>query len=135
MAGSDDPLFLRLAGPDGRDFRLTLAKGRTLRRGDENVFALGGPEANVDHAELNDPTAPQLYAQGIERVELFKSMAPIPNVRGLAELDDRLQIDAAQVELHCEGLSEPRHFAREGPFWLGLVCGFGIELAAIPPST
>jgi hypothetical protein len=133
MAGTDDPVFLRLAGPGGREFRLTLAKGRTLRRREENLFVLGGSETNVDHPDLNDPAAPQLYASGIERVELFKSLAPIPNVRGVAELDDRIQIAKAEVELHCEGLAEPRCFAREGPFWLGLICGFGIELAAIDP--
>ena len=103
----------------GRDFRLTLAKGRTLHRGDENVFVLGGPEANVDHADLNDPTAPQLDATGVERVGLLKSTSPIPNVRGLAELDDRLQLDWAEVEIHSEGLSEPLRFSRQGPFWLG----------------
>ena len=133
-AGTDDPVFLRLAGPGGREFRLCLAKGRTLHRGDLNVFVLGGPDANVGHAELNDPSAPQLDASGIERVELYKGLAPIPNVRGLAELDDRAQIDRVEVEIHGSADSEPLRFAREGPFWLGLVCGFRIELAALDRS-
>jgi hypothetical protein len=132
-AGTDDPVFLRLGGPGGRDFRLNLAKGRTLHRGDLNVFVLGGPDANVDHPELNDPTAPQVYASGIERVEIFKGLAPIPNVRGVAELDDRAQFDRVEVELYSSGETEPRCFAREGPFWLGLVCGFSIALAALDP--
>ena len=119
-AGTDDPVFLRLAGPGGREFRLTLAKGR--------------PDANIDHAELNDPSAPQLDASGIERVELYKGLAPIPNVRGLAELDDRAQIDRVEVEIHGSADSEPLRFAREGPFWLGLVCGFRIELASLDRS-
>jgi hypothetical protein len=128
-AGTDDPVFLRLAGPAGRDFRLSLAKGRTLQRGDLNVFVLGGPDANVEHAELNDPTSPVLDGSGIERVEIFKALSPIPNVRGLAELDDRAQIDRVEVEVYAAGNSEPRRFAREGPIWLGLICGFQIELA------
>ena len=131
MAATDDPLFLRLSGPSGREFRLMLAKSRTLRRGEENVFVLGGSEANIEHADLNDPGAPQIHGSGIERVEIFKSMAPIPNVRGVAELDDRVQLDRAEVELHSPDFSSPRRFERQGPFWLGLVCGFCIELATV----
>ena len=57
-SGTDDPVFLRLTGPCGRDFRLLLAKGRTLHRSEENIFRLGVPEANIDHPDLNDPLPP-----------------------------------------------------------------------------
>ena len=45
LAASDDPFFLGLTGPSGREFRLLLAHGRTLRRKAEDHFvlaALGG---------------------------------------------------------------------------------------------
>ena len=41
MAASDDPLFLGLAGPCGREFRLELARGRSLRRGAQDHYVLG----------------------------------------------------------------------------------------------
>ena len=131
MAGSDDPVFLRLTGPAGRDFRLQLAKGRSLRRGAEDVYVLApgsDPESNVSHPDLNDPTVPPLRAAGIEGVVLLKAMEPIPNVRGVGELDDRLEIMEVEVQIHAAGGAEPVRYRREGPIWLGLISGLSLEL-------
>jgi len=133
MAASDDPLFLELLGPGGREFRLELAHGKALRRGKEDEFILAAasdPDANVAHPELNDPASPQLDASRVLGVCLRKGMEPIPNVRGFGEMDDRLQILEASVELHVEGESEPRRYERQGPVWLGLVCGQRLPLGA-----
>ena len=51
MAASDDPLFLGLRGPEGREFRLVLAHGRTLRRGADDTFVLGAPDAAETNVE------------------------------------------------------------------------------------
>ena len=94
LAASDDPLFLGLRGEDGREFRLSPAEGRALRRGGEDLFVLAGPddpETNVANPEFNDPTAPPLDASTIERVFLTKGFEPIPNVRAFGEMDDRLE--------------------------------------------
>jgi hypothetical protein len=134
MSGSDDPVFLRLQGPSGRDFRLHHAKGKNLRRGAKDVYVFGAaddPETNVRHPELNDPTQPTLHLAGIDRVVLVKAMEPIPNVRGLGELDDRLEIEHIEVEIHPAGGGEPKRYQRSGPIWLGLVCGLRLELEPI----
>jgi hypothetical protein len=131
MSASDDPLFLGLRGPGGREFRLALAHGHFLRRGHEDHFRLGAAgdrDTNVAHAELNDPTIPAIDAAGIDGLYLRKGLEPIPNVRGLGEMDDRLEILEISVEVHAEGLSTPLRFERRGPLWLGLVCGLSFEL-------
>jgi hypothetical protein len=132
-AGTDDPVFLGLRGLAGREFRLAPARGRSLRRGREEHLVLAdaeGGEASVDHADLNDPTQPPLEAEHITGVYLRKGLAPIPNVRGLGEMDDRLQVEAVSVEIAAEG-KPLRRYSRAGPFWLGLVCGLQLE---IPPA-
>jgi len=134
LAASDDPLFLELHGPVGREFRLALAHGRILRRGADDRFVLAGPDdpdTNVAHPELNDPTYPPLDANGITGVTLRKGLDPIPNVRGRGELDDRLQIVEAEVEIHADEEPKPRCYLRMGPIWLGLVCGLRVSL---PPA-
>ena len=131
MAATDDPLFLGLAGPQGREFRLAAAHGKSFRKGQEDVFVLGDPadaDTNVEFPELNDPTAAGIDLAGVTGVYLRKGLEPIPNVRGFGEMDDRLQIEAADVELHATGSPKPRRFARSGPFWLGLVCGLQASL-------
>jgi hypothetical protein len=138
MSATDDPLFLQLHGPSGREFRLSLAHGRALRRGSEDVFVLGPPEdadTNLAHPELNDPTQPPLDLVGIERVSLWKGMEPLPNVRGLGEMDDRLEVDEAETEIHAGNLSKPARFFRRGPFWLGLICGKSLELPRVDESS
>jgi hypothetical protein len=132
MAGTDDPVYLRLTGPSGREFRLKHAHGRTLRRGKEDVFVFGGPgeaETNVAHPELNDPSHPALDLAAIDGVQLTKGFEPLPNVRGVGEMDDRLLIDRIEVDLHTDARPEPWRFERSGPLWLGLICGLGFELA------
>jgi hypothetical protein len=131
MAASDDPLFLRLGGPSGREFRLRLAKGKSLRRGQEDRFVLGAPddpETNVDQPQLNDPGSPPLDLLGIDHAWLVKGMEPLPNVRGFGEMDDRLLLEEVEVQVHAKG-GPPARFRREGPHWLGLVCGLSLELA------
>jgi hypothetical protein len=133
MAASDDPLFLGLRGPAGREFRLALAKGKghALRRGSEDRFVLGAPDdpaTNVNHAEFNDPTAPGIDAEGIETLYLRKGFEPIPNVRAFGEMDDRLEILEAEVEIYTRGGPKPIRFARTGPVWLGLVAGLRFEI-------
>lgn len=131
MAATDDPVFLRLEGPTGREFRLAPARGRTFRRGSEEVFVLGSasdPETNVAHPEINDPNTSPIYARWIQRAVLYKGMEPIPNVRGLGEMDDRVQIERVTLELERAGDAHPICYERRGPFWLGLVCGLAVDL-------
>jgi hypothetical protein len=131
LAASDDPFFLGLTGPCGREFRLLLAHGRSLRRKAEDRFvlaALGDPDANVAAPELNDPTRPSLAVSGVTGVYLRKNLSPIPNVRGVGELDDRLELLEAEVTIHG-GAGERLRFHRDGPLWLGLNAGLRIELA------
>jgi hypothetical protein len=133
MAASDDPFFLRLTGPCGREFRLAEDRRKTFRRGSEDTFVLGPPdsrETSVSHPELNDPTNPALHLDGVERVTLVKGTEPIPNVRGVGEMDDRLLVEEAEVVIHSGGTAAAR-FHREGPFWLGLVCGLTLELPRV----
>ena len=133
MSATDDPLFLHLHGPSGREFRLLLAHGQSLRKGSTDEYVLGpagDADTNVEHAELNDPTAPAIDSKGVKRVSIRKGLDPIPNVRGIAELDDRVEILAARVEIHTATDGAPTIcYEREGPFWLGLSCGLSVALA------
>lgn len=134
MSGTDDPVYLRLGGPSGREFRLARNRGHAFRRGQESIFVLAGPssaDTNVAHPELNDPTRPALQIDEIERVFLVKGMEPLPNVRGFGEMDDRLEIESAEIELHSSQLAEPRRFCRNGPIWLGIICGSSFELGPV----
>jgi hypothetical protein len=131
MAASDDPLFLGLRGPGGREFRLASTQGRPLRRGSEDVFVLaapGDPDANVANPELNDPSSGAIGLGAVQGVYLRKGLDPIPNVRGHGERDDRVQLVSAEVELHGPGAPKPRRFVGRGPIWLGLVCGMHWDL-------
>jgi hypothetical protein len=131
LAASDDPLFLGLRGEDGREFRLSPAEGRALRRGGEDLFVLAGPddpETNVAHPELNDPTRPPLDAERITGAYLRKGFEPIPNVRAMGEMDDRLEVDWVEVEIDAENEPKAALFQRHGPLWLGLVSGCHIEI-------
>ena len=80
---------------------------------------------DVRFTDLNDPTHPELYADEITGVYLRKGTDPIPNVRGLGEMDDRLEITEAEVEIDAETRRNALQFVRQGPIWLGLVCGLG----------
>jgi hypothetical protein len=134
MAASDDPLFLGLSGEAGREFRLTLARGKSLRRGHTDYFRLGSPDdsaTNVDHANLNDPTAPAIDAAAITGVYLRKGFEPIPNVRGVGEMDDRLEVVELEVEIEVQGQPKARRYFREGPIWLGLICGLRLEVPRV----
>jgi len=133
LAATDDPLFLGLEGPSGREFRLAFARGRSLRRSAEDRYVLaaaGDPDTNVAHAELNDPTAPPLDATGVRGVYVRKGLDPVPNVRAVGEMDDRVEVAEVEVELHVAG-GPPRRFLRKGPVWLGLVCGLRLDLAPV----
>jgi hypothetical protein len=134
LSASDDPLFLGLRGPAGREFRLAMARGPFLRRGREDLFLLGpgdDPDTNVASAELNDPTSPAIDAASIESLYLRKGLDPIPNVRALGELDDRLEIVEVSIEVHADGQPKPLRFERAGPIWLGLVCGLILEIPRV----
>ena len=134
MSGSDDPLFMGLAGPEGREFRLQLSKGRSLRRGAEDHFVFGAPddpETNVAHPELNDPTNPPLDAESVTGVYVRKGFDPIPNVRAVGEMDDRLEAIEVEIEIHAQGRPKPIRFQRQGPIWLGLVAGLRMEMAPV----
>jgi hypothetical protein len=131
LSATDDPVFLGLRGPDAREFRLLFHKGKTLRRGADDRYVLGSPddrETNVDHPELNDPTQPALDADRITSAYLRKALNPIPNVRGVGELDDRLEVHDIEVEFFVSGQTEPIRFVRQGPLWLGLVSGLCFEV-------
>jgi hypothetical protein len=58
-------------------------------------------------------------------------MEPIPNVRGVGEMDDRLELEEIEVEIYAADSPKPRRYFRQGPLWLGLVCGLSVEVAAI----
>lgn len=134
LAASDDPLFLGISGPCGREFRLELARGRSLRRGAEDHYVLGsGRDAatNVKHPELNDPSAPPLDAESIDGVYLRKGTDPIPNVRAVGELDDRLEVLSVAVDLHTGDGRDPIRYGRRGPIWLGLAAGLRFDLARL----
>jgi hypothetical protein len=134
LAGTDDPIFLGLRGPHGREFRLEPSRGKGWRRGTEERFVLAGesdPETNVARPELNDPATPAIDAAGVTGVYLRKGLEPIPNVRGLGEMDDRIQLESVSVELHADGRPAPLRFARREPVWLGLVCGMKVD---VPPA-
>jgi hypothetical protein len=134
LSASDDPLFLGLRGACGREFRLAFARGPSLRRGQEDQYLLGAaddPDTNVASPELNDPTSPAIDAEAIEGVYLRKGLDPIPNVRALGELDDRLEIAQVAVEIYAQGQPKPLRFEREGPIWLGLACGLQLEIPQI----
>lgn len=134
LSASDDPVFLSLRGPSGREFRLLLKRGKTLRRGAKDEFVLGAPddpETNVAHAELNDPTSPPLDAAQITSIFLRKGFDPIPNVRGVAEMDDRLELIEAEVEIHVEGRPRPLRHHRQGSLWLGSLCGLRFEIPLV----
>jgi len=131
LAASDDPLFLGLRGDDAREFRLLTLDGDALRRGGEDLFILGGPddpETNIAHPELNDPGRPPLDAARITSVYVRKGFEPIPNVRALGEMDDRLEIAWAEVEIDAENEPKAALFLRHGPIWLGLVAGLHFEI-------
>ena len=124
LAASDDPLFLSLRGPAGREFRLALKHGKTLRRGAKDHFVFGAPddpETNVAHAELNDPTSPPLDAAQITSIFLRKGFEPIPNVRAVGEMDDRLELGEAEVEIQVEGRPKPLRHHRLGGHRAGVV--------------
>jgi hypothetical protein len=131
MAATDDPLFLGLRGPAGREFRLLLATGRALRRGAEDHFVIGAPDdpaTNLEHPDLNDPTSPPLAARDVTGLYLRKGFEPIPNVRGRGEMDDRIEVAAVEVEIAVEGQPKALRFARQGPLWLGLAAGLEMEI-------
>jgi hypothetical protein len=134
MAGSDDPLFLGLHGPEGREFRIRFARGPSLRRGGEETYCLGSPndrETNVANPAFNDPTAPPMDAALVQGVYLRKGFEPIPNVRGMGEMDDRLELLEAELSLFSVARAKPLRFLRRGPLWLGLVSGLRIDLPRV----
>ncbi len=134
MAGSDDPLFLGIHGPDGREFRLCFARGPSLRRGSEEHYGLGpadDTDTNVANPRLNDPTSPPIDAERIESVYLRKGFEPIPNVRGMGEMDDRLEVIEAELTVHTAGRAKPLRFLRRGPLWLGLLSGLRLDLPRV----
>lgn len=129
MAASDDPIFFGLRGPYGREFRLRLKKGKILRKGKQDHFILGSPhddQTNLEQAELNDPTEPAIDAESITSVYIRKGFEPIPNVRAIAEMDDRVLIEVAEVDVIAEGRT--LRFFRTGPIWMGLAAGLIFEI-------
>jgi hypothetical protein len=138
LSATDDPVFLGFHGRSGRQFRLAFAKGRSLRRGKEDRFVLGAPddpETNVAHPDLNDPTQPPLDAAALVGCYLRKGFDPIPNVRGVGEMDDRLEVAEIEVEIHSEGMPKAVRFARQGPLWLGLLSGLQFEIPRVDEGT
>jgi len=134
MSGSDDPLFLGLHGPDGREFRIRFARGASLRRGAEEHYGFGPAEdadTNVAHPEFNDPSSPPIDAARVQGVYLRKGFEPVPNVRGMGEMDDRLEVVEVELALHAAGRPKPLRFLRRGPIWLGLVSGLRLDLPRI----
>ena len=88
----------------------------------------GAPLSEAGHPEFNDPTAPPIDAASVTGVYLRKGFDPIPNVRGVSEMDDRIEISEAEVEIESESAAKAIRFQRTGPIWLGLVAGVRFEL-------
>ena len=132
MAASDDPIFLGLRGTHGREFRLRLKTGKMLRKGKQDHYILGSPDddqTNLAQAELNDPTVPAIDVETITSAYIRKGFEPIPNVRAIGEMDDRLLIEVAEVDVIAEG--QTVCFARSGPIWIGLASGLLFEIPKI----
>jgi hypothetical protein len=62
------------------------------------------------------------------KVRIWRTSSLVPNVRGLGEMDDRLELDEVEVEIHADGRAHALRFLRTGPLWLGLVCGLQLEI-------
>ena len=134
MAGSDDPLFLGIHGAEGREFRIRFARGPCLRRGAEEHYGLGPPDdadTNVANPAFNDPTSPPIDAARIQSVYLRKGFEPVPNVRGVGEMDDRLEVIEVELSVHAAGRAKPLRYLRRGPHWLGLVSGLRLDLPQV----
>ena len=134
MAGTDDPLFLGLRGADGREFRIRFARGHSLRRGAEDVYGLGPPDdadTNIANPAFNDPSSPPIDAARIQSAYLRKGFEPIPNVRGVGEMDDRLEVLEVELSVHASGRPKPLRFLRRGPIWLGLVSGLRLDIPRV----
>ena len=80
---------------------------------------------------LNDPTQPALDADRINEVFIRKGFDPIPNVRAVGEMDDRVGVLEAELEFFVTGQSKPIRYFRAGPLWLGLVCGLRFEMPRV----
>jgi hypothetical protein len=131
LSATDDPVFLGLRGPAGREFRLDFPKGKSMRKGSNDSYIFGSPndpQTNVAHPELNDPSEPALHSEDISSIFLRKGFDPIPNVRAMGEMDDRLEVHEIAVEFQFSDGDEPVCFFRSGPLWLGLVCGLRMEI-------
>jgi hypothetical protein len=61
-------------------------------------------------------------------MSIIPNSEPIPNVRGIGEMDDRIEITEATVEIESEGATKAIRFERKGPIWLGLVSGIRFEM-------
>lgn len=137
MSGTDDPVFLGIRGPGGREFRLRYAHGHDFQRGREDHFVFAGardPATNVDHPEFNDPTEPALDAAAVTACYLRKGSEPLPNVRGFGEMDDRLEVEWVEVDLSIDAPPGTIRFERRGPLWLGLISGGHIEIPRVDPG-
>ena len=74
---------------------------------------------------------PHSLNESITGVYLRKGLDPIPNVRGVGEMDDRLEVGEVEVEIEVDGEPKARRYFREGSIWLGLVCGLRVEVPRI----
>lgn len=134
MAGSDDPLFLGIEGPEGREFRIRFARGSSLRRGAEDHYGLGpadDADTNVANPSLNDPTSPPIDSARIQGAYLRKGFEPVPNVRGVGEMDDRVEVIEVELDVYAAGRAKPLRFLRRGPIWLGLLSGLRLDLSRV----
>ena len=46
-------------------------------------------------------------------------------------MDDRLEVEEVEIEIHSDGVSKPARFVRTGPLWLGLVCGLSFRIPRV----
>ena len=52
----------------------------------------------------------------------------VPNVRAFGEMDDRLELSRVEVEVQTDDGTAPLRFERNGPLWLGLICGLSVRI-------
>ena len=126
-AGTDDPLYIGVAGTQGgREFPLDVRWFDDFERGSEVKYALGdvwddGALAGALRPKLaetdwNDPKLFYVGLEGVDRVYLRKHAAG---------RDDAYQLDGIQVALFGDDRTR-RVFSTTTAIWLGLAYGLTV---------
>jgi hypothetical protein len=129
-AGTDDPLFLGVAGTaGGREFPLDVAWFDDAQRGSDVKYAfgdvweeaarVGAREPRMAATDWNDPKLSYVGFLGIDRVYLRK------HAGRRASDDDAYQLDRIEVALYGDP-GHKREFRCTTALWLGLQYGLQV---------